>query len=165
MATNFLNAPIVKPQFNLLTTELNTLGGGAAVTSSVGGTGGVFAQSDWGQSMWSDIQFLSGGAFTPVAGQVLIGWFLKTLDGTNFESLLSTPSTTVQALGRTPDFIIPLYEGGAAWASGSRRTQNGPCVRVPTVSHKILLQNFGPSAVALPPNGNTLTAVGEAVQY
>lgn len=170
MATNFLNAAgtngLIQAQFNLLTTELNTLGSGAAATSSVGGTSGVFTQASWSNAIWAGLQFKAGGAFTPVAAQVLLGWFLLSQDGgSTFEALLSTPSTTVPALGRAPDFVIPLYEGGGAFASGSIRAANGRYIKTPWESHKIVLQNFGASAVALPASGNVLSGTGVAVQY
>ena len=170
MATNFLNAAgtngFIQASFNLLTTELNALGSGSAATSSVGGSSGVFTQSNYSNAIWTGIQFNSGGSFTPVAGQVLLGWFLLSMDGgSTFEALISTPSTTVPALGRPADFVIPLYEGGAAWASGNKRNLTGRYVKAPWESHKIVLQNFGASAAALPASGNTLTAVGMAVQY
>lgn len=170
MATNFLDAAgtngLIQAQFSLLTTELNTLGSGSGATSSVGGSSGVFTQSSWSNAIWGGIQFKSGGTFTPVVGQVLLGWFLLSQDGgSTFEALLSTPSTTVTALGRAPDFVIPLYESGAAWASGSIRAIQGRYCKTPWESHKIVLQNFGPSAVALPSSGNVLGGTGMAIQY
>jgi hypothetical protein len=171
MATNFLDAAgtngFIQAQFNLLTTELGNGSGianGAAVTSSVGGTSGVFTQASWSQAIWGGIQFKSGGAFTPTAGGFLAGWFLISQDGgSTFEAAIATPSATVMALGRAPDFEIPLYEGGAAWASGNIRAQQGRYIKLPWESHKILLQNL--SGVTLPTSGNVLSGTGQAIQY
>lgn len=170
MTTNFLDAAgtngLIQAAFNLETTELNTLASGAAATSSVGGTSGVFTQTNYSNAIWCGIQFKSGGSFTPVVSQVLLGWFLLSQDGgSTFENIIATPSTTVPALGRAPDFVIPLYENGSAWASGGIRSIQGRYVKAPWESHKILLQNFGASAVALPASGNVLSATGVAIQY
>lgn len=168
MATNFLDAAgtngLIQAAFNLQTTELNSLGSGSAATSSVGGSSGVFAQSNWSNAIWGGIYFTAGGAFTPTAGGYLAGWFLLSFDGgTTFESLISTPSTTVLALGRAPDFVIPTYEGGAAWANTNIRWQQGRFCKVPWESHKVVIQNL--SGAALPASGNTLKGTGMAVQY
>lgn len=138
---------------DLLTTELNALASGAAVTSSVGGTSGVFSQTNFSNAPLSEIWFTAGGAFTPAAGGYLAGWFLKSTDGgTTFEATVATPSTTVPALSRNPDFIIPL--DNAAYASGNIRF--GTPSNLPAPSTKVALQNM--SGVALPPTGNKITA-------
>src|SRR5579871_6670351 len=103
--TDFLQDPgtsgfIVTP-VNLQTTELNGLTNGSAATSSVGGTSGAFAQSNFGNAIDAEAWFISGGSFTPTAGAALLGWFLR-YDGINYESLVATPSATVQALPRAP---------------------------------------------------------------
>jgi hypothetical protein len=165
VATNFLDAAgvngLIQAAFNLMTTELNTLGSGSAATSSVAGP---FSQTSWSNAIWGGIYFTSGGAFTPTAGGYLAGWFLLSFDGgSTFESLISTPSTTVLAIGRAPDFVIPTYEGGAAWAGTNIRWQQGRFCKVPWESHKVVIQNL--SGVALPASGNTLKGTGMAVQY
>ena len=57
--TGFLTAP-----FNLMTTELNALGSGANGISSVGGTAGVFTQTNFGSGIYGAVHFKAGGAFT-----------------------------------------------------------------------------------------------------
>lgn len=169
MTANFLNTSgtngLIQAQFSLFTTELNTLGSGTAVTSSVNGTSGVFTQSNYSNAEFAGIQFKSGGAFTPVVGQVLVGWFLLSQDGgSTFETVIATGSTTQPAVGRPPDFTIPLYEN-AAWASGNIRSISGRYIKTPWESHKVVIQNFGASAVALPASGNVISATGLAIQY
>jgi hypothetical protein len=169
MATNFLEAAgtngFVAAPANLLSTEINTLGSGSAAISSVGGTSGVFSQSSFSNCPWLSIYFVSGGAFTPVVGQCLYGWFVLSTDGgTTFETQVATPSTTVLALSRNPDFIIPL--DNAAYASGNIRWCQGRFVKAPWESFKIIVQNVGgASPVALPASGNLIKAGGVAIQY
>jgi len=168
MPTNFLDAAgtngLIQAQFSLMTTELNSLTNGSAATSSANGTSGVFTQSNWSQAIWGGVEFYSGGAFTPTVGGYIAGWFLLSQDGgSTYEALLSTPSATVFALGRSPDFIIPTYEGGAAWASGSIRAIQGRFIKTPWETHKIVIQNM--SGATLPSTGNKIAATGMAIQY
>lgn len=129
--------------------EASALANGSAVTSSYWNGNGVFRQSvELLQGLFGDVFFQSGGAFTPSVGGVLSGWWLPSFDGGNsFESTVSTPSSTVSALGRAPDFIIPL--DNAAYAAGNNRWSAGRIVRPPPNSHnKVLIQNN--SGVAMP---------------
>jgi hypothetical protein len=164
--TDFLLDPgtsgFIATPFNLMTTELNTLASGSAATSSVGGTSGVFSQTNFGSAIELEFWFLSGGAFTPTAGGTLACWWLKSTDGgTTFEALISTPSTSVPALGRPPDLLLPLYEGGAAWASNNIR--NGIIARAPYPFAKLVTQNF--SGVSLPASGNIIKAAPVAWKF
>ena len=72
MATDFLldagTRGFKATPFNLLSTELNTLGNGSAATSSVGGTSGVYSQTNWVNCPFGSVYFTGGGAFTPSAG-------------------------------------------------------------------------------------------------
>jgi hypothetical protein len=168
-ATNFLEAPgtngAIATPFVLDTTELNALGSGLCVTSSVNGTSGVFSQSNAGSAPWSSIFFSSGGAFTPVAGQVLMGWFLHSSDGgTTFETQTATCSTTVAPLPRPADFTIPLSV--AAYASGNRAYASGPVLNS-WDSYKVIIWNANQigAVTALPATGNTITLFPKAIQY
>lgn len=153
----YLTSPI-----SLLTTELNTLASGAAATSSVNGASGKFNQASLASGIWGSIYFTAGGAFTPTAGGNLAGWFLLSTDaGTTFEALIATPSTTVPALSRAPDFIIPL--DAAAYATGNIRWCQGRRVLLPAESYKILLQNN--AGAALPSSGNVLSCGSIAVKF
>jgi hypothetical protein len=166
MATNFLDASgtngFIAAPTNLLSTELNTLAGGAAATSSVAGP---FSQSTFSNAPWCSLYFSAGGAFTPVIGQCLYGWFLLSTDGgTTFETVVATPSTTVLALSRNPDFIVPL--DNAAYASGNIRWCQGRFIKAPWESFKVVVQNIGGgSPVALPASGNLIKAGGIAIQF
>lgn len=132
---------------DVMTTSLNALSGGSAATSS-----STFSQTTFSSAPLLEVWFTSGGTFTPAASQILLGWFLKSTDGgTTFETIVATPSTTVQALSRQPDFVIPL--DNAAFASGNIRF--GTICNAPAPSTKIVLQNFG--STALPSSGNKLT--------
>lgn len=127
-------------------TGFSALSNGSAVTSSVSGTSGVFAPSLWGYGLYGEVEFNAGGSFTPIANGALLGWFLLSQDGgTTFETLVTSPSTSVPALERAPDFVIPF--SATALASGNRVKGAWP-VRPPAVHHKVVVQNR--SGVSLP---------------
>lgn len=166
MATNFLLAPgtngFLATPFNLLSTELNALASGAAVTSSVGGTSGVFNQTSVASALALSIYISFGGAITPSVGGVIPIWFLLSPDGgSTFETTVSTPSTTVMALSRSPDAIISL--DNAAFASGNIRWANGLHIPSPWESFKVLVQNL--TGGALPATGNLIKAGPVTQQY
>ncbi|MFZ0559859.1 MAG: hypothetical protein WAN31_05900 [Methylovirgula sp.] len=160
MPTDFLEAAgtngFIATPFNLLSTELNSLGSTDTAVSSVGGTSGVFSQSNYANAIWAAIYFYSGGSFTPTGSPYIAGWFLFSPDGgSTFEA---TASNT--ALARPPDFIIPLL--ASAYASGNQAQASG-IVRVPWWSNKVFIQNN--AGVALPSSGNLIKAAPVAVQY
>jgi hypothetical protein len=165
VATNFLNAAgtngfIAAPFSIVASTQLSSLGSGSAVLVST-----VFSQTDYSNAPWGSMYFEAAGAFTPTAGGYLAIWFVLSYDGgTGFETHnIATASTTVMAMGRSPDVIIPTYEGGAAWASGNRRWNQGRYFKTPWESHKVLIQNL--SGVALSANNHIIKAMGMAQQY
>lgn len=126
---------------NASDTGLNALASGGSVTSANGGTSGKFSQTNFGSAkkalIWLNV--VTAG-WTPTAGAVITGWFLHSTDGgTTFESLVSTPSTTVAALPRAPDFVIPAYQGGTALAAGN--VLFSALVNLPYDTVKIVLQN------------------------
>lgn len=164
MATPFLLVPgtngFTTAPASVMTTELNTLTFGAAATSSVAGP---WSQSSYSNAMLLAAYFTSGGAFTPTAGGDLACWFLRSPDGgTNYETLNATPSSSVPALGRSPDFIIPLYEGGAALASTNIKWAQTEFA-YPWVTAKLVVQNM--SGVTLPASGNTIKIGAVEWQY
>jgi hypothetical protein len=164
MTTTFLNDPgtsgFIATPFNLLSTELSALASGAACVSSVGGASGVFNQMNFASAIWGKIYLTAGGAFTPAIGGTLSGWWLESPDGgTTFETEVATPSTTVAALSRSPDFIISL--DNAAYATGNIRFASS-FVKLPWASCKVLLQNN--SGVALPATGNLIKVGPVAIQ-
>lgn len=143
-AVNVYNFPV------LIGGEASALTSGSAVTSSYWNNTGIFriSPSDIDQGIQGDLWFQSGGAFTPSAGGFLTGWFLPSFDnGTTFETIVATPSATVPAVSRSPDFIIPL--DNAAFAAGNIRYGQGRFVApLPTVPFKVQLQNL--SGVTMP---------------
>jgi hypothetical protein len=159
-AVNIYNYPV------LIGGEASALTNGSAVTSSYWNNTGIFrggsTPSDIDFGIQGDIWFMSGGAFTPSAGGVLAGWFLPSRDGgTNFETIIATPSSTVPAVSRSPDFIIPL--DNAAYAAGNVRYGQGRFIApLPTVPFKVELQNN--SGVTMPSTWAVFLAPW-AIQY
>lgn len=167
MATDFLLAAgtngFIATPFNLLSTEagFDSLANGSSVVSSVGGTSGVFSQTNTAQAPQGGIWFQSGGSFTPTTGGYLAGWFLRSPDGgTTFEAT-TTSSATQPPVQRSPDFIIPLFP--AAYASGTVSWAQGAEVPLPWESFKVALWNM--SGVALPVSGNVVKLGPVALQY
>lgn len=139
-------------------TALASLTNGSASTSST-----VFSQATFTQAQKLQGWFINGTAsFTPVAGGCLTFWWLLSTDGgTTFETLVSTPSSTVLALPRSPDFIIPF--DNAAFATGNIRFAQGP-FRYPYLGAKLVLQNN--TGVTLSTTGTpTVLIGGVADQY
>jgi hypothetical protein len=143
--------------------ESSALSNGSAVLSSYWNSNGVIRQSDLQQALQGDVWFVAGGAFTPSAGGYLAGWFLPTYDGgTTFETDgIATPSSTVPAISRSPDFIIPL--DNAAYAAGNIRFCQGRyVVAPPPTGFKVKLQNM--AGVTMPSTWAVIMAPW-AVQY
>jgi hypothetical protein len=162
MTSNFLQqAPA--SAVTLLSTELNAIASGSAATSSVAGTAGVFTETTHSSYPFGGFSFNPGGAFAsaPSAGAYLAGWFLRSPDGTNFETIVGTPSLTSPALPRSPDFIIPI--DAAVGASGSIKFAQGARVPMPFESYKLVLQNMTSQALAA--TGNTLKVQPSTIQY
>lgn len=160
MATNFLDAAgtngFIATPFNLMTTELNTLGNVSSAVSSVGGTSGVFTQTNFANAVWGSVHFKSGGAFTPTAGGFIAGWFLFSPDGgSTFEKTVSNTD-----MPRTPDFLIPLF--ASAYASSDLAEAAG-LIKLPWWSTKVFIMNH--AGVALPSSGNVIQVGPVAVQY
>lgn len=162
MTTNFLEYSggtngRLTTALSLFTTELNTKADLNTTVSSVNGSSGVFTQTNYGSAIWCYIVFIAGGTFTPSTVPADIrGWFLKTDDGTNYETLITANAD----LPRAPDWIIPM--DNAAFASTNRKSASGP-VLVPFLDHKALCRtNLG---VSLPASGNIIKAVPVAWQY
>jgi hypothetical protein len=159
MATNFLEASgtngFLTAPFNLMTTELNSLATATSATSSVGGTSGVFTQTNFANAIWCIVELVLGGAVTPVSPNYLSGWFLFN-DGTNgYETTFSNTD-----MARPPDFIIPLV--ASAYASGNVAQSSG-LVRIPWWSTKIFVNSH--VGATLPASGNKLIAAPVAIQY
>ena len=119
--------------------DLASLASGGAVTLTGGGSAGVSSQSNTASGLQAEIVFKTVTAsFTPTAGGCITGWWLKSYDGgTTYETTPATPSTTVPALPRPPDFIIPL--DAVALGTSAVKFSN-PCVPPPG-TFKVLVQN------------------------
>jgi hypothetical protein len=132
--------------FSLFTTELNALGSGSVIISSVNGTSGKFTQSNFGNSIWGHIWFKAGGAFTPTGSPSISIWYVNSTDGgTTFEK-------SSVALPRSPDIVIPMT--ASAYASGDIVYAPG-LVRLPAPTVKLLCQNN--AGVAFSASGHIIT--------
>src|SRR6185312_9275681 len=108
MATNFLyaagtsNSGLLTAAVTLMSTELNALASAGVIISSVGGTSGLFTNSNTAQGIFADLFFTLGTVTSMSVGANLTGWFLTSPDsGTTLESTTVVPP-------RAPDFIVPL---------------------------------------------------------
>jgi hypothetical protein len=164
MPTNFLwgagtsNNGLLTSAFSLMTTELNSIGSTDTAASTVGGSSGVFTNSNTAQAIWAELYFKFGAAVASAlsGGANLAGWFLVSPDGgTTFET---TASNAAQP--RAPDFIIPFP--ATTIASGAVYKAQG-LVRVSALEFKIFIQNN--SGQSFPSSGNTLQMAPVAVQY
>lgn len=161
MATNFLEATGTNGFISgptACTITLNGLGIGLAVTSTtIFGPGNTSLGQ--AQKLHAYFTVVTAG-FTTLAGATLAGWCLLSTDGgTTFEAQPVTGSSTVPAVGRTPDFVIPLQVG--AITTGVYFAQ-GP-FRNPYLPFKVVIQNY--TGVALSANAHTLNLGGVADQY
>lgn len=126
----------------LATTELNTLTSGSYVISSVGGSSGVFSNSNTGQALFGIPTFTFGGTITPASPFNVSCWFAQTADGTTFEDASNL-------LARAPDFIFAFSANSYA-----SKTVIAPRVVVPALKFKLITQNnVGGS---LPSSGNII---------
>lgn len=132
----------------LMSTELNSLANNANVTSSVGGSSGVFANvvggSNFDGNPRGKLQFLMGGTVTALtAGGAIQVWFLLSVDGTNYENGTPPP--------RNPDVVIPL----GALTTAQRVTRR---CSFPVGNFKVLVVNSA-TGQSMPASGNTLVAL------
>lgn len=159
MPTNFLEATgtggFIATPFNLLSTELNSLASASSATSSVGGTSGVFTQTNNASAIFGQPYFVAGGALTPTQNGYLAGWFMFSPDGLGFEKVVLNTD-----LPRPPDFVIPLFN--SAYALNDIQ-QSPDIVRLPWWSYKVFLVNH--AGVALPATGNLVKIGPVAIQY
>lgn len=159
MSTNFLwnsgtsNNGLLASAFNLLSTELNTLTSTSIAVSSVGGTSGVFNQSNTASAMLGEL-FLTLGAIGSALTGPVSGWFVQSYDGgTTFEQ-----SAVVES--RPPDFVfqLPLTTIGAGTIFKAT-----DLVRLPALPFKVMLQNN--TGQSLASSANTLKLAPIAAQY
>jgi hypothetical protein len=140
---------------SLLTTEMNSLANAAFAVSSVGGSSGIFNNTVQTVGSIAPTANLGGylraflelvlaaptGAFA--ANSAIYLWFLKSIDGSNFEDTTVTP--------RPPDVIVPIE----ANSSAQRITMD---VKLPQGVWKLMAENVqGSSTQALASSGNKVT--------
>jgi hypothetical protein len=142
---------ITSTAVSLMTTELNSLAVTDTAESSVGGStsNGWYKQTDFNSALFGYIQLSLGGAMTAVAGDVLLGWFLKSLD--NESTLEYFVANAIKS--RPQDFEIPFDVG--TYASGNK-VASARVVEIPAVPFKVLVYN-GNASAALPSSSNVLS--------
>ena len=133
-----------------LSTELNSL---ASSTGNVLSTLGAAFQNT-ASYVYFDVEFLSGGAITPVAGAFIELWLLRSLDGgTAYED-----GSASVAPGRAADIVLPVRAG----TSITPRAGSGRGV-LPPAFYKPIARNQ--LSVALAASGNTITFSAYTEQY
>lgn len=146
------------------TTSLNALASGARAISDATADTGLFSQASFSNAPLVVAWFkcITTG-WTPTAGGVFAGWWLMSTDGgTTFETeSRTTPSATVPALARPPDFLIPVYTGGTAIAANDIMFSQP--FQAPWPSAKLVVQNM--TGAALAAQAHTLTIAGVADGY
>lgn len=137
--TGTSNGSVISPLTLTAGTDLASLASGAAVTLTGGGATGVSSQTNTGSAQTGLVylQTVTAG-FTPTAGgNVSIWWLFSPDGGTTYETTPATASTTVPALPRAPDCIIPL---DVAALGTSAVKVSLPC-KLPYGTFKVLVQN------------------------
>lgn len=145
-------------------TSLNGLASGARAISDTTADTGKFTQASFNNAMWGMAEFSHVTAtLSPAIGGALACWFLCSRDdGTTYEDESSTaPSTTVPAVARPPDFVIPLYTGATAIPAGAKKWSQR--FLLPSVTSKLVVQNY--SGAAFSANAHTLSLFGVADGY
>lgn len=164
MAGNFLhtagtNGFLSSARTVTWTTSLNGLASGSRAISDTTADTGVFSQSSFSNAPMGVAWFkcITTG-WTPTAGGVFACWFLNSTDGgTTFETeSRTTPSTTVPAVARPPDFLIPVYTGGTAISAND--IMFSQAFSLPWTSAKLVVQNL--TGAALAAQAHTLTIAG-----
>lgn len=162
MPTNFLEAVgtngFISPPY-----ALGVYSGGNTVSQLLQTNGSVppstFTQTSGtpAQAIWASLYAVAGTAFTPATGGFLSGWFLRSANGTTFES----PIQTNIGMPRAPDFVIPLV--AAAYASGNASWCQGGYVKLPWEANQVYVQSLAGSGVAI--TALTIYAAPVAIQY
>lgn len=170
MAGNFLhtagtNGLLSTKRAVTWTTALNNLASGARAISDGTADTGLFTQSSFSNAIWGQAYFTTvTTGWTPTAGGVFACWWNYSYDaGTNFEvESRTTPSTTVPAVARPPDFLIPVYTGGTAISAGDVFFATSPFL-LPWIHAKLIVQNL--TGANLAAQAHTLNIFGVADGY
>jgi hypothetical protein len=141
-------------------TSLNALASGSRAISDGTADTGIFSQSSFSNCQYgmAFLQVITAG-WTPTAGGNFACWWnLSTDAGTTFETeSRTTPSTSVPAVARAPDFIIPFYTGGTALSANDIYFATGP-FPLPYQHAKLIVQNM--SGAAAGAGAHTITIGG-----
>lgn len=147
LSTMLVAAPIttelaVGTVTTVLSTELNSLGNNAFSVAS-----GIM-DNRIGQTLNGYLICRIEGKFTfaasPTANTGVSGWFLKNVDATNYED---TPTSSI-ALGRAPDFVLPVTTGQTA-------TRVIVDIMCPAERFKVVAKNDG-TGQAMSASANTI---------
>lgn len=147
------------------TTSLNGLASGSRAISDTTANTGLFSQTSFSNAPMGMAYFTTvTTGWTPTAGGTFACWWNYSYDGgTNFEvESRTTPSATVPAVARPPDFLIPVYTGGTAISAGDVFFATGP-FPLPFHSAKLIVQNL--TGAALAAQAHTLTIGGVVSGY
>lgn len=143
------------------TTALNALASGARAISDTTADTGLFTQSSFSNCPWGMAYFTTvTTGWTATAGGLFACWWNYSYDaGTTFEvESRTTPSTTVPAVSRPPDFLIPVFMGGTAIAAGdvffAIGAGPGNTIPLPWIHAKLIVQNM---------TGNNLAATAHTL--
>jgi hypothetical protein len=170
MAGNFLHTAGTSGLFSTKravtwATSLNGLASGSRAISDTTADTGLFTQSSFSNAQYGMAYFTTvTTGWTPTAGGSFACWWLYSYDaGTNFENeSRTTPSATVPALARAPDFIIPVYTGGTAVSAGDVFFASSP-FPLPYIHAKLVVQNM--TGAALAATAHTINIFGVADGY
>lgn len=164
MAIDFLwangtsNTGLITPLLTLISTEANSLANTNTAISTVGGTSGLFTQTNTAQGIWAEMFLTLGviGSALSANSPNVSGWFLDTPDG---GTTIESPATNT-GLPRPPDFIIPLPSTTitAGWVFKATEL-----IQIPSLAFKVYIQNNTGQAFAS--SGNTLKIAVVASQY
>lgn len=147
------------------TTSLNALASGSRAISDGTADTGKFSQSSFSNCRLGMAYFtvVTTGWVVGAGGCFACWWNYSYDGGTTFEAeSQTTPSTTVPAVARPPDFIIPMYVGATSIAAGSVWFATGPFL-LPHHSAKLIVQNM--TGLLLPATAHTLTIGGVSDGY
>ena len=146
-------------------TSLNGLASGSRAISDTTADTGLFSQSSFSSAPYGTAFFTTvTTGWTPTPGGTFACWFLQSTDGgTTFEvESRTTPTATVPAVARAPDFLIPVYTGGTAISAGDILFAQNP-FPIPYLSCKLIVQNM--TGANLAAQAHTLTIAGLADTY
>jgi len=126
----------------LLTTGLNSLANNTCSSVSANYDNRIGQTGD-GATVCR-MEFNGTFASAPTANTAVTGWFLKTVDGTNFEDWPSTCSN----FGRPPDYVLPVTAGQTT----TRVAVDVPC---PAERFRVGVRNDG-TGQSMAASGNTV---------